>query len=92
MLYLISYDLKGPDPQYEVITESLKDLGAERVLQSVWILEDNEPENSERELRKDLRGHLVSYKDKLLVVTLARGTDTRISRKLRARPVRKLDL
>ena len=34
--YIISYDLRGKKPDYKVIEKALDDLGAERLLQSVW--------------------------------------------------------
>ena len=90
MRYLISYDLATP-ADYQTITEALEDLGAERRLESVWILEDSDPENKEKKLRTRLKARLAKFQDKLIVVTLARGTNTNVVRGPR-RPVRKLEL
>lgn len=82
MRYLISYDLAQPEPKYDLITERLEELDAKRILQSVWVLEDDDSKNRENELRQDLRDHLLSSRDKLLVVTLAAGTRVRVFGKL----------
>ena len=41
MRFLITYDLKTPGQQYQKLWDALNNLGAKRVLESVWYVKGN---------------------------------------------------
>lgn len=70
MRYLISYDLQGPEPDYESLWDELEEMGATRVLKSQFVV--RQPEMTVY----DLCNHLVDFLkpgDGLLVNTLKPG-------------------
>lgn len=73
--YLISYDLVGPNRDYEAVREHIRGTYGTRAkpLESVWLVKTP---RTAGEIRDALREH-VDDNDKLLVVTLAKGWGTR---------------
>lgn len=73
--YLISYDLVGPNRDYEVIRKHIINTYGIRAkpLESVWLVSSD---RSAEEIRDALMEH-VDRNDKLLVVTLTKGWGTR---------------
>lgn len=72
--YLVSYDLIGPDRDYEAIKEKLRSYSPRaKPLESVWIIKTDK---SAEEIRDDLKT-AVDSNDKLLVVKLSGNWATR---------------
>lgn len=68
MMYLISYDLMQPSQNYLMLTTELEILGADPILQSVWILRAEN--TTAEELFSRLRS-LIDASDRLFVCRLS---------------------
>ena len=64
MLYLIAYDLRGSNRDYDKLWKTLDKLGAQRVLHSVWAMPANG--KSPSKIRNRLTKH-IDKNDRLLV-------------------------
>lgn len=64
--YLISYDLDKPGQEYHPLIARLRELRAQKVLYSEWLLRST---SSAREIRDDLK-RLIDGNDMLFVVAL----------------------
>ncbi len=72
--YLISYDLVGPNRDYDKLIAHLRTYRVRtRPLESVWMIQTSK---SAGEVRDGIERH-VDSNDKILVVTVARGWGTR---------------
>lgn len=68
MKYMISYDLKKPGQNYELLYDELKDVfKAKRVLESQWVFERNN--TSAIKLREHFR-KFIDTNDRLLVIAI----------------------
>jgi len=68
--FLISYDLKGPDRDYEAVISCIKEYGTwAHIRGSLWAIVT---EISAKEIRSDLKQHLKSG-DRLFVSKTAKG-------------------
>jgi hypothetical protein len=65
-MYRIGYDLDKPGQEYHPLITRLRALGAERVLESDWLLKNTA---SASEIRDDLK-RFIDSNDRLLVTTL----------------------
>jgi CRISPR/Cas system-associated endoribonuclease Cas2 len=66
--YLISYDLRKPDYDYEPLYDELKKLKATRVQKSVWVLCSNQ---SAEQIRGLLWDEMDSDMDRILVAEMS---------------------
>ena len=66
MRYVISYDLR-PGQHYEPLWEALRGLGAQRLLQSQWIVRRN---NTNAAGLRDFVGQYIDGNDRLFVTCL----------------------
>ena len=82
MRFVISYDLNRPGQNYTTLWEALAQLGAQRILQSQWIVRRN---TSAQELNNFLWQYM-DQNDRLLVTCLDDGNWWQ--RNLRADPNR----
>ena len=73
MRYLISYDLKDPGKNYPKLTQKLKKLKAEKVLESQWVL--RQANTSSSDIFDDISS-VMDKNDRLLVVCLDRDDST----------------
>ena len=64
MIHIISYDLRQPDRDYETLWKALSEIGARRVLQSVWAVKSNG--KTPAKLRDQLKRY-IDENDRLLV-------------------------
>ena len=71
MRYVISYDLRKPDRDYQSLYEALESIGAERVLQSQWGVRRNNTKAAK------LRDHFWQFMDRNdgILVTAIDGKD-----------------
>ena len=67
MRYVISYDLLTPGQNYEPLWEALRGLGAQRLLQSQWIVRRI---NTNAAGLRDFVGQYIDANDRLLVTCL----------------------
>jgi hypothetical protein len=67
-LYLISYDLRKPGRDYATLLERLRQLKAERVLESVWLLPSGV--RTTEQVRNEL-WQLMDNNDRILVTRIA---------------------
>ena len=76
MKYIIGYDLRKPNRDYENIKETLEQLGAIKVLQSQWML------NCSKDIDElfDIISKEIDDDDGILIVSLGRITNVRIGR------------
>lgn len=68
MKYLISYDLSLPRREYELLYDTLEEMGAKRVLQSQWCVRKSNT------TAKKLRAHfkkVIDSNDRLLIVPIS---------------------
>ena len=63
--YLVSYDLRKPDYDYQPLYDELEKLGANRVQESVWMLCSN---RMALDIHSALWGQMDSTRDRLLVI------------------------
>ena len=82
MKYLICYDLVSSEPDQDPITEALKNMGAKRILESVWLYEEFGIRDNTDKLQNHLRDFLHRDLDELFVVRLVRNTSIRTVRKI----------
>lgn len=74
MKYIIGYDLRKPDRDYENVKEALEQLGAIKVLQSQWILDcSKDIDEVFNIIAKE-----IDCNDRLLIISLGRITNVRI--------------
>lgn len=68
--YIISYDLRKPDYDYQPLYDALGNIGATHIQDSVWAVQSDDAGG-------DLAGYLWQYmhnqKDRLLVVEMREG-------------------
>ncbi|WP_206495098.1 hypothetical protein [Microbacterium sp. KRD174] len=85
--YLISYDLVGPNRDYEAVKDHIRSTYGTRAkpLESVWLVKTDK---SAAEIRDALKEH-VDSNDKILVVALAKGWGTKNIAKVTADWMRK---
>lgn len=65
-VFIISYDLRKPDYDYQPLYDALAEWGAKRVQDSVWGLRS---EATAEHVFDDLWRHMHNEKDRLFVVT-----------------------
>lgn len=65
--YLISYDLRKPDYDYQPLYDELAELNATRIQDSVWVLCSDETAS---DIHEALWGYLHSERDRLLVAEM----------------------
>ena len=82
MKYLICYDLVSSEPDKDSITEVLENMGAERILGSVWIYEEFGVRDNTNKLQNHLRDFLHGDLDELLVARLARNVSIETVRRV----------
>ena len=68
MLYVISYDLRKPGRDYKSLTDALKGIGAQRVLESVWAARRDQ---TSAEKLRDYFKKFIDSNDRLLVVAVS---------------------
>lgn len=66
-LFAITYDLKRPGQDYPTLWKALRDAGAQRALESVWMVKNNQ---TAIEIRDVLKG-MIDTNDRLLVVDVS---------------------
>jgi len=67
--YSVSYDLRAPGRNYQSLWDALRNAGAVRALESLWLLDD--PKNAAG-VRDAMRSH-VDENDRILVTQLLPG-------------------
>lgn len=73
-IYLVSYDLIGPNRDYERVTKHMRTYGTRaKPLESVWLVKSD---LSAGDVRDEVMAH-VDANDKVLVVELAAGWGTK---------------
>ena len=65
--YIISYDLRKPDFDYQPLYDALGAIGATHIQDSVWVVRNDDSADS---LAQYLWGHMHNQKDRLLVVEM----------------------
>lgn len=72
--YIISYDLIGPERDYESLISKIKSYGTwAKALESVWLIRSTK---SSSEIRDDLKS-VIDSNDKLLIIENSGGWATR---------------
>jgi len=68
--YIISYDLRKPDFDYQPLYNTLDVIGATHIQDSVWAVRSND---SAQDIAEYLWQHMHNEKDRLLVVEMKEG-------------------
>jgi CRISPR/Cas system-associated endoribonuclease Cas2 len=68
--YLVSYDLRKPDFDYQPLYDELESLDASRIQESVWVLCSKQ---TSEQILEALWAHVHSERDRLLVSEMSGG-------------------
>lgn len=69
-IFLVAYDLDKPKQNYDAVHAKLEELGAERVLESTWMLKSTKSTSQIRDILTDTKG-LIDTNDRVIVVKVA---------------------